>query len=353
MLRRCPGQRPLPKRIRIFADLSRVFFVAHFSHGFIRGLRKQEFMKRQNPLTAALLTGSLLAALHCKAQIFLDQYQTNAGAAPRIGGDTSLAQTFTAGVSGELTSVSLRLSRNNVGETNALLVSITDTQNGLPGAQLGLASLARISSDYRDWYSIGFQLQSVHLCANHQYALVLSCPGSFLGIDIGGSVYDFYTWGQAMQKDGMGAWYAMGWVYDLQFKTYMQVATDTTPPAISVSASPKILWPPNGAMVPITVTGHITDDECDGSGINLSTPAYAVTDDDGKVEPSGPIQLQPDGSYDFVILLQASRRAFEVEGRQYTITVTAQDNAGNTGTASTGVTVPHDRGNSSRRPYVY
>ena len=34
---------------------------------------------------------------------------------------------------------------------------------------------------------------------------------------------------------------------------------DKTPPAIAISASPLSLWPPNGQMVPVTVSGTITD----------------------------------------------------------------------------------------------
>ena len=48
-----------------------------------------------------------------------------------------------------------------------------------------------------------------------------------------------------------------------------------------------------------------------------------------------------DGSYTFTIRLQSSRNGSD-EGGQYTVTVMAQDNAGNKGSASTVVTVPHD-----------
>ena len=119
-----------------------------------------------------------------------------------------------------------------------------------------------------------------------------------------------------------------------------QVA-ETTPPVITISASPKTLWPPNGKMVPVTIAGTITDS---GSGVKASTATYAVIDEYGSVHPSGPITLGSNGSYSFTIQLQASRNGNDKDGRQYTITVRAQDNAGNNGAASTGVTVPHDQG---------
>ena len=41
---------------------------------------------------------------------------------------------------------------------------------------------------------------------------------------------------------------------------------DTTPPVIVIAAAPNVLWPPNGAMVPVRVSGTITDAR---SGVNV------------------------------------------------------------------------------------
>ncbi len=118
-------------------------------------------------------------------------------------------------------------------------------------------------------------------------------------------------------------------------------AGDTIPPVITVSANPSTLWPPDGKMVPVTIAGTMTDSQ---SGVNPSTATYAVTDEYGLVQPSGKVTLGTNGSYTFTIQLQASRNGDDLDGRQYIITVSAQDNAGNKGSASTGVTVPHDQG---------
>src|SRR5262249_45342945 len=114
--------------------------------------------------------------------------------------------------------------------------------------------------------------------------------------------------------------------------------TDTTPPTITIAATPETLWPPNGKLVPVMVSGTITDA---GSGVDPTTAAYAVTDEYGSVQPSGPVTVAADGSYAFTIRLQASRHGNDRDGRQYTITVSAQDKVGNMGSAATGVTVPH------------
>ncbi len=122
------------------------------------------------------------------------------------------------------------------------------------------------------------------------------------------------------------------------------VPLDTTPPAITVSANPSTLWPPNGKMVPVTVSGTITDNEPGGTGINLSTPAYKVIDEYGQVQPTGSLSLDSSGNYSITILLEASRNGNDEGGRQYKITVSAVDNAGNPGSSSTVVSVPHDQG---------
>jgi hypothetical protein len=123
--------------------------------------------------------------------------------------------------------------------------------------------------------------------------------------------------------------------------TVSSINIDKTTPAITVSASPTTLWPPNGKMVLVTIAGTITDT---GSGVNRSTATYAVTDEYGSVQPSSKVTLGVTGSYSFTIQLQASRDGNDKDGRQYTITVSAQDNVGNKGSGSTGVTVPYDQG---------
>jgi hypothetical protein len=117
--------------------------------------------------------------------------------------------------------------------------------------------------------------------------------------------------------------------------------TDTTPPTISITATPQTLWPPNGKLVPVLVSGTITDTD---SGVDLKTVAYAVTDEYGLIQPSRAVAVAADGSYTFTIHLQASRNGNDRDGREYIITVYAEDNAGNTGSKDTKVIVPHDQG---------
>ena len=117
---------------------------------------------------------------------------------------------------------------------------------------------------------------------------------------------------------------------------------DSTSPSVTASASPSTLWPPNGKLVSVTITGTLTDDT-GGSGIDASSAAFAVTDEYGQVQPAGSITVAPDGTYSVVVALEASRLGGDADGRTYTLTVTARDLAGNAASATTTIVVPHDQ----------
>ena len=105
------------------------------------------------------------------------------------------------------------------------------------------------------------------------------------------------------------------------------VPPDTTAPVIqSVTATPSTIAPPNGALVPVTLTVNATDDvdaapSCEISSINV-------------VPASGPDDYATTGP------LSAKLRA--VGGRTYTLVVTCRDTAGNHSSAGVAVVVPPD-----------
>jgi hypothetical protein len=120
------------------------------------------------------------------------------------------------------------------------------------------------------------------------------------------------------------------------------VKIDETPPVVTASANPAVLWPPNGKTVDVMVSGRITDVT---SGVNPNSATFSVVDAYGTVQPSGDVVVSGNGSYSFTVALEARRSGTDQNGRVYTIVVSAQDNAGNQGSASTTVVVPHDRRN--------
>jgi hypothetical protein len=109
---------------------------------------------------------------------------------------------------------------------------------------------------------------------------------------------------------------------------------DKTPPTLSLTASPNLLWPPNHKMATVVVSGGSSD----MSGIASS--AITVADEYGVYNFAVP-------GFGSTIQLEASRKGSDADGRVYTITAVVTDLAGNQATATTSVLVPHDMGKKS------
>ena len=119
--------------------------------------------------------------------------------------------------------------------------------------------------------------------------------------------------------------------------TTLQAPPDAEGPSIMINESQQTIWPPNGKMVNVALSGVITDI----SGV--TSASYMVHDEYGLVEPSGNILLAGDGSYTITISLKASRLGSDADGRVYTVYITAVDALGNTSTTSSIIIVPHDQ----------
>jgi hypothetical protein len=117
------------------------------------------------------------------------------------------------------------------------------------------------------------------------------------------------------------------------------VLIDRTPPTVTISATPTQLWPANGKLVAVRVSGLATDDL---SGVAGAT--YKVTDKYGDVQPSGAVSVQSSGAYAFTLNLPARRDGGDKDGRTFTVTVRVVDAAGNAQTATVQILVPHDQG---------
>ncbi|MBZ5639113.1 MAG: HYR domain-containing protein [Acidobacteriia bacterium] len=125
---------------------------------------------------------------------------------------------------------------------------------------------------------------------------------------------------------------------------------DTTPPLVTVDASPPVLWPPNHKMR--TVHDAVTVlDACDPSprlvlqSIVSSEPDDAPGEGDGSTTDD--VQDAAIGTADLDVLLRAERDG-SGPGRTYAIEYRAVDASGNVGTGRATVSVPHDQGAASR-----
>ncbi len=119
---------------------------------------------------------------------------------------------------------------------------------------------------------------------------------------------------------------------------------DTTPPALAVTVTPAVLWPPNHALVPIEARIDVRD-VCDANPtVRLVSIVSNEPDDargDGHTAPD--VQGAALGADDRGFLLRAERSG-PGAGRVYTITYEARDASGNTTRTQATVTVPKSRG---------
>lgn len=117
---------------------------------------------------------------------------------------------------------------------------------------------------------------------------------------------------------------------------------DETPPTLVLSASPSQLWPPNHKMIPVTITATVADN-C--GGMLSQEPKIVKVESNEPENGNGDGNTSPDWEItgDLTLSLR-SERAGPGSGRIYTITIEAIDDAGNIGTSTALVKVPHDMG---------
>jgi hypothetical protein len=107
--------------------------------------------------------------------------------------------------------------------------------------------------------------------------------------------------------------------------TFTVTVQDTKPPtSIVATVTPSVIWPPSGALVPVTVSGQAFDG---GSGV--AAIEWRVLDEYKQYQPSGSVTVPGNGPFSFQVPLLADRRGSDKDGRHYTIQLTAVDRAGN------------------------
>lgn len=116
-------------------------------------------------------------------------------------------------------------------------------------------------------------------------------------------------------------------------------AQDTVAPSITaLSVTPKVLWPPNHKLVPITVDA-VVQDACGDTSYKIISITSSQPEGKGKHAPDTFITGDRTGK------VRAERLGNIKEARVYTIAVQATDEAGNkSAVQNVTVTVPHDQG---------
>jgi hypothetical protein len=116
------------------------------------------------------------------------------------------------------------------------------------------------------------------------------------------------------------------------------VRLDSRPPAITASGPVAIF--DDTRVVRVTISGKITDDL---SGVDPLTAKFVLHDEYGTVHRSGSITILANGTYAFTVALPTFVKLNDLNGRLYTIDVSAVDNAGNKRTAEISITAKRRR----------
>ena len=211
---------------------------------------------------AGLLIAGALPAMALAIPGTLDQHQE---AGPDYAGGTKTAlmeaQTFTAGITGQMSAVSLLLSING-SETINVSIETLDGSLQPSGTVLATGSNPITGTDRNVTQWVVFTLNTpVSVVAGHQYAIVTSVTnayvfGSFQSTDTyaGGKWWFVQT----------TTWTDLGFTtYDLAFRTYVTApdptaAPSSTPPPTSTdAASASIVGSGSSWLLPIGLIGLI------------------------------------------------------------------------------------------------
>ena len=111
---------------------------------------------------------------------------------------------------------------------------------------------------------------------------------------------------------------------------------DTTPPELTVSVSPSLLWPPNHRYVTVSASATAVDD----TDPNPTVTLVSVTSnepDDGPADGNTTNDIVIDGPFGFRLRAERNENG---AGRTYSVTYRATDVVGNSAIASATVFVP-------------
>jgi hypothetical protein len=114
------------------------------------------------------------------------------------------------------------------------------------------------------------------------------------------------------------------------------IAPDTTPPTITCSATPEVVWPPTGKMIPANITVDASDADSGLDGFTLVSASSSEGDSTAEIQGFIVGSASTSGA------IRASRSGAG-SGRLYSFIYKATDKAGNSATCTATITVPRDQ----------
>jgi hypothetical protein len=277
------------------------------------------------------------------------------GTLPQFGQSYDIGQTFTVGITGQLSGVDFWILRGGTPTAPITLEIVRTDGSGAPstapGDVLGSATAPPpLSTGYVSW---DLTPANISVTAGDELALVLSSTQDFNGSDrydglmgpISGP--ELYPPGDAWLHHPTTTpwekWTPPGYgPIDFVFRTYV-LSANTAPDCSGATASTTTLSPPNHKLRTVAVTG-VTDPDGDAVSIVIVSirqdeptngAADGDTSPDGVAGPGNNVQVR-------------AERSGKGDGRVYYIEFVASDGAGGTCAGTVQVSVPQ----SNSRPAV-
>jgi hypothetical protein len=209
-------------------------------------------MRRRLAVIPAVAGATLIFSSAVAALGTLDQSQTvgNGNVVTIAGPPAAHGQTFTAGLTGLLDTVSLNPAQDLIGYT----IEIRDTAGGLPGATVLASQTVTASTSTGALIQIPFTTPA-SVTAGTQYAIVAQQPVGSTQISFNAG-QGLYAAGDLVIDDGTGfAVVFPGW--DLAFETYVTGVAPPTPTP-SPTATPQASLVDAAAASPSPLSGLVT-----------------------------------------------------------------------------------------------
>jgi PKD repeat protein len=237
-------------------------------------------MARRNGIVFGLVAALVLLPATASAAGTIDQSQTDYSGGLYGASTTLPAQTFTAGLTGPLDTVSLHPAINAQND----LLQIRTVSDGVPTATV-LASEIITSSVIDTWVDVSFTVPA-EVTAGTQYAIVVVAPSGYWMFGSTPNGVDSYAAGLVMYYSQDGQWRTIN--MDLTFRTYVTQAPVPVPPVAAFTATPDNGYAPLAVQFDASTSsdgdGSITSYDWDfGDGATTTTdgPTTSHTYGDG------------------------------------------------------------------------
>jgi hypothetical protein len=117
-----------------------------------------------------------------------------------------------------------------------------------------------------------------------------------------------------------------------------QITCDQAPGFDITSSPPEYLWPPNRKMKDVVVSGKVIIPD----GCTLLGAGYSMDDEYNLYSSEGGLDVDANGYFTLTLQVEPWRDGGDIDGRDYSINLYAEDEAG-VGSEALEVLVPHDQ----------